>query len=271
MLKNLVCSGVPIVCDFDDTLYCTSDFHRRSFGRVLGVLGIEEDIPRSYGRLLRGKSDWDIFHALLLIARGGHPEMVRDMPGLALLPRGLNEAFPGSSIEEKMGQCVVMRRSFLLDAIEEKLPEEKPGLDRFVGWLRETGTICGIASSSPESFVQATVRGKETDDVFPTELVVGSETVEREERRLSRDRGSLSKPSPFSIYLAVERVRAIVGNQNHRIIYLGDTETDCLLARASMDTGLMGIIINQEQERKEELKKKFPELVFLDTLEDLVG
>lgn len=257
--------GVWIVCDFDDTLFATSDFHRQSFEKVLSVLGVTQGIPRSYVRLLRGRIDFEVFRILLSIARGdAYAEMIEDMPSLSLLPNGLDETFHGVSREEQMNSCVAMRRRFLLESVEGHMPEKKPGLDEFVAWFREAGMVCGIASSGPDRFVNTVVSTNNMGDVFPANLVVGSETLEEHENAQSLPYSSLAKPNPFSVYLSAQRIGAHVGGA---IIYIGDSEIDCVLTSGS-GTKLIGIIVNPE--RRGEFEATFPELVFVNSLKALM-
>lgn len=256
------------VFDFDETLFRTSAFHRRSFDLVLETLGVRDPIPRSYVSLLRGKIDWEVFHVLFSIARGMGPESTEAMPTLPAMVEGLERMFHGTSLQEQISFCVEIRRDFLFRSLEAGLPEQVPGLDTLVAWLRKTELVCGIATASPERFVHEVIARSGMVDVFPSHLVVGSTTLEQEEARHDYARGYLAKPHPFSVYLAAQRVRAAIGveAEGSPFVYIGDSMTDCLLLDGCHD--ITGIIVNKE--RRAEFSSRFPALTFIDHLGELV-
>ncbi|MBI4086706.1 HAD family hydrolase [Candidatus Kaiserbacteria bacterium] len=258
-----------LVFDFDQTMFDTSRRHRSSFDSVLEGLGVCDPIPRSFVPLLRGKSDWEVFHILLAIARGtAHVDVAHEMPSLPSMLTELGRRSSGSSTEKQIGLCVSMRRDFLYRSIEADLPAPIPGLDTLLAYMRQKRIVCGIASASPERFVHQVIARSAISDIFPAHLVVGSETIEQEEAEHGYTRGYLAKPHPFSVYLAAQRVQTARRLETGSpIIYIGDSMTDCLLVDMCHD--VTGIIINPE--RQVEFRTRFPALTFIESLEELVG
>lgn len=211
-----------IVCDFDETLVSTGRIHRQSFEEIAGT-----KISDVLAKNLRGKSDIQILNMLI--------PLEVDYEDLL-----------------KKRQRMLTEIALLADFSKLK----KSGLDEFIVWARVEKIECAIASSSPDEFINTVISRLGIQDVFS--LIVGSSRVAEEEKKMKLEKGSLSKPNPFSVALAAGEI-----SYGEKIIYIGDNEVDCLTC---LQEDFLAIIINNDSE----LAKKYPNMTFKSNLKEAI-
>lgn len=232
--EMLIAPDVVTVFDFDNTMFKTNNFHRMSFRGALLAMGKSLEITPELGAKLRGGADEDILRVLL------------DVSG------GMDDALLSQAIDERKKILMQVAR-----ADGDLSAYFMPGIPDAVRTLRTCGKKAGIASASPDSFVQefitrANVDGKSISDVFAPDAIVGGTTIRSIHIAFSFDGdvSSLNKPNPFSIRYSARKIR---GEQESSILYIGDGKVDALSVRGRKN--MVGLIINAEEHNK--LSKEF--------------
>ncbi|EKD85611.1 MAG: hypothetical protein ACD_37C00677G0001 [uncultured bacterium] len=233
--EMIIAPDTLTVFDFDHTMFKTSIFHRMSFQGVLHALGRSLEITPELGAKLKGGGDEEIFE-ILLDASGGTDKN--------LLLRAINE-----------------RKKILIQAVKadgDLAAYFMPGIPDAIRSLRACGKKVGIASASPDGFVQefvarVSVDGVNINDVFISDAIIGGTTVRSVHNSLSVDSdspSSLNKPNPFSIRYSANKIS---GEQGFPILYIGDGRVDALSVRGNQN--MVGLIVNAEEH--DSLRKEF--------------
>lgn len=233
--EMLISPDILTVFDFDNTMFKTSNFHKTSFQGALDALGRSLKITPELGAKLRGGGDEEIL-GILLDASGGVDK--------GLLLRAINQ-----------------RKEILMQAVKadgDLAAYLMPSIPDAIRSLRACGKKVGIASASPDGFVQefvtrVNVDGTSISDVFVSGAIVGGTTVRSIHNALSVDGDSLpslNKPNPFSIRYSASRIS---GEQKYPILYIGDGSVDAL--SVSGNQNMIGLIVNAEDHDK--LRKEF--------------
>lgn len=235
MLKEvremLIAPDALTVFDFDHTMFRTGNFHKISFQGAIHALGRSLRITPELGAKLRGGADEQIL-GILLDASGGFDN--------ALLSRAINE-------RERILMQVVR-------ADDDLTAYFMPGIPDVIRSLRACGKQVGIASASPDGFVQefvtrVNVDGRSISDVFVSDAIVGGTTIRSIHNALSVDvdmpLSSLNKPNPFSIRYSASKISR---EKDSPILYIGDGKVDALsvIGRRNM----VGLVTNAEEHDK---------------------
>lgn len=233
--EMLISPDVLTVFDFDHTLFNTSSFHKESFHGALRAVERPLEITPELREKIVGRDDEYAF-GILLGATGEFDK--------TLILRAINE-------REKILKKMVEASGDLTVYFMKGIPD-------VIRSLRASGKKVGIASASPDSFVQefvtrVNVDGTSISDVFGPEAIVGGTTVRSIRNALSvnGDVPPLDKPNPFSIVYAAERAN---GKLAYPILYIGDEEMDALSVRGR-DRDIVGLIVNEK--KHDILRKEF--------------
>lgn len=215
-ITNILCGDeeLKIVCDFDHTIANTSFFHKACLAKIMQEFQIQDkDLSH-----LRGKNEFEIW----------------------------------SEIQKISGQKItfidfVKRRSGLLKKLTEKGSEKIeviPGMELLIRAMRVKKYQSGVATNSPESFVNAMlskimVDKKPISDVFPSNKVVGICTLINK-ASCPEEANKLFKPNPLSVFMAA----GLEKETTHPIIYIGDGVSDIELLNHPLSQSIIGVIIN---------------------------
>lgn len=212
--KFLCNNELTIVCDFDHTIVNTSFFHKTCLAEIMKEFQIQnKDLSH-----LRGKTEFEIW----------------------------------SEIQKIFSQKItfldfVNRRSRILEKLvneNKKIVEVIPGIEILIREMRIKKYQSGIATNSPERFVNSMlskimVDKKPISDVFPSNKVVGICTLINK-ARYPEEVNKLLKPNPLSVFMAA----GLEKETTHPIIYIGDGVSDIELLNHPLSQNIVGIIIN---------------------------
>lgn len=219
---------VTLVFDFDQTIADTAVFQRPSYSKAVSqILGRQIEISAEFAKKkeLRGK-DASVVCKILL------------------------EEFGGISDEEAIKTAVLLQGDALMDLLVRENVLLMDGIDDIVRLLRKIDKKAGVASQSPDDFIdvflqRAMVDDASIQDVFPQHAVVGRSSLMNLQKSGRQD--VLFKPSPFSIFLAADKI----SRDKKHVLYVGDNAIDarCVIGEKDMT----GLIVNNTEEKRSEL------------------
>ena len=199
-------------CILDDAFIEETIKKLREFTKLLNSSGrrsVDENLLRTYGR----SQDFHKFYALLREFLHGQEEV-----GRSIIATVFEEFFCGASLFKKIYGITPQFNSGsgLID--NGRLIIKPETLDSLISLLR--GKNLGIASGSRREPAEYILNG--LIEKFNSEALIFLDDVEEAERSLGK---CLKKPHPFSL------LRASEGLEGSRIIYVGDSVEDVLMAR----------------------------------------
>lgn len=244
--EYLIDPTVLKVFDFDGTISATDSLQKKSSDNTFKEMGIDDiNITPELAASFRGKSDEEIY-ALILGEERSH--------------------LISTAIETRAHQLITL-------AEHEENPKELllPGVEDIIRVLRTTGQQAGIASASPDEFINELLRkteidGEPIDDVFPVGKVVGSTSVERATDLYTPEDAILTKPHPYSIIIGAQNMHAPVSRP---VMYVGDSTVD-YNAMTVFPSPVHGVVVGRKAAELQSNDDSDVEITFTPSLAQIV-